>query len=97
VLILVGRGPGRDEVVEIPRSLVRVRAAPAGDPIIRLEVAAPVDDDLLAFRAADWVVPSDGSRFHLRIRAEGVRTGQLRELLLLALGPVDAAVPEARG
>ena len=91
VFVLVGRWLGRNEVIEIPSSLVQVRPAPVFDPVIRLEVRAHVDDDVLAFRAWDWFPPATGRGIALRIRQESMRTTQLRERLLLLLGPSDGA------
>ena len=93
VFVLVGRWLGRNEVIEIPGSLVRVRPAPVFDPILRLEVDAHVDDDALAFRAWDWFPPQTGRGIALRIRQESIRTTQLRERLLLLLGSSDGAAP----
>ncbi len=91
VFVLVGRWLGRNEVIEIPGSLVRVRPAPVFDPVIRLEVNANVDDDALAFRAWDWFPPPTGRGIALRIRQESIRTTRLRERLLLLLGSSDGA------
>ena len=89
VLILVGRWLGRNDVIEIPRSLVRVRSAPVFDPVIRLEVGAPVDDDVLAFRAWDWIPPPTTPGISLRVRHQSVMTTRLRELLVDVLGRSD--------
>ncbi len=92
VVILAGRWLGRDDVIEVARPLVRVRPAPVFDPVIRLEVDAPVEDDLLAFRAWDWFPPAVGRGIALRIRQDSIRTTQLRERLLLVLGSSDRPV-----
>jgi hypothetical protein len=92
VLILVGHWLARNEVIELARSVVHVRPAPVFDPVIRLEVDAPVDDELLAFRAWDWFPPAIGRSMALRVRQASIRTTQLRELLLLVLGSTDDQV-----
>jgi hypothetical protein len=91
VLILVGRWLGRNRVIELARSSVRVRPGVDGDPVIRLEVAAPVDDDLLAFRSSDLFTVPASRGITLRMRQDTIRTGVLRERLLLALGEAPAA------
>lgn len=83
VIVLAGRWLGRNRVVVIPRGLVRVREAIYRDPVIRLEATVPVDDELLAFRANDWVLVPNRSR--LRIHEQTRRTGDLRDALLRAL------------
>jgi hypothetical protein len=92
VLVLVGHWLARNDVIELPSSGVHVRPAPVFDPVIRLEVDAPVDDELLAFRAWDWFPPAIGRGIALGIRQQSIRTTQLRELLLLVLGSSDRAV-----
>ena len=89
VMILVGRWLGRDDVIEVARPLVRVRPALGLDPVIRLEVDAPVDDDLLAFRAWDWFPPGGRAERRARIRQDSIRTTQLREQLEPVLGLAD--------
>ena len=54
--------------------------------MIRLEVDAPVEDDLLAFRAWDWFRPAVGAGKRAAVRQDSIRTTQLRERLLLVLG-----------
>jgi hypothetical protein len=82
VIILAGRWLRRNRIVEIPRGLVRVRPAIYRDPVIRLEVSAPVDVDLLAFRTNDWLI---GNRARLPIHEQTRRTTALRDALLQAL------------
>jgi len=78
-------------VIELARSSVRVRPGVDGDPVIRLEVTAPVDDDLLAFRSSDLFVVPASRGITIKMRQDTIRTGVLRERLVLALGETPAA------